>query len=101
MAKIGALVPENTRRIGTSGGFKLNGVKFLIGSQVARNPVALVREGRAIAVYDLGAGAPRIECPTQNPVTPTPETPRPWVPKAKRESSTVTQALTHQSSPMS
>lgn len=63
VAAAGALLPENTRRVTVSGGIKVKGVKFQIGSHPAGQLVTIVRDDTAIAFYDVATGELLIEHP--------------------------------------
>ncbi len=56
VAAKGALLPENTRHVTASGGIKVQGVKFQIGSRLAGTLVTIVRDERTIAFYDVKTG---------------------------------------------
>lgn len=57
----GAFLPENTRHVTTSGGVKVNGVKFQIGSYHAGTLVVIVSDERNIAFYSVATGEFLIE----------------------------------------
>lgn len=67
VAAAGALLPENTRRVTVSGGIKVNGVKFQIGSHLAGALVTIVRDATTIAFYDVATGELLIEHPWPEP----------------------------------
>lgn len=66
-AATGALLPENTRRVTASGGIKVKGVKFQIGSHLAGTLVTIVRDVTTIAFYDVATGELLIEHPWPKP----------------------------------
>lgn len=61
VAAEGALLPENTRHVTVSGGIKVKGVKFQIGSHLAGTLVTIVRDDTTIAFYDVKTGGLLIE----------------------------------------
>lgn len=69
VAAAGALLPENTRRVTVSGGIKVKGVKFQIGSHLAGTLVTIVRDDTTIAFYDVTTGELLIEHPWPEPGT--------------------------------
>lgn len=64
-------MPENTRRVGIDGGIKVKGVKFQIGSDLARQLVAVVRDASTIAFYLVATGELIVEHPCQAKGSPT------------------------------
>ena len=69
VAAAGALLPENTRRVTVSGGIKVKGVKFQIGSHLAGTLVTIVRDDTTIAFYNVTTGELLIEHPWPEPGT--------------------------------
>lgn len=69
VAAAGALLPENTRRVTVSGGIKVKGVKFQIGSHLAGILVTIVQDDTTIAFYDVATGELLIEHPWPEPGT--------------------------------
>lgn len=69
VAAEGALLPENTRHVTVSGGIKVKGVKFQIGSHLAGTLVTIVRDDTTIAFYDVKTGGLLIEHPWPEPGT--------------------------------
>jgi putative transposase len=69
VAAKGALLPENTRHVTASGGIKVQGVKFQIGSHLAGTLVTIVRDETTIAFYDVKTGELLIEHPWPEPGT--------------------------------
>nr|WP_315902505.1 IS481 family transposase [Microbacterium memoriense] len=67
VAAAGALLPENTRRVTVSGGIKVKGVKFQIGSHLAGTLVTIVRDKEMIAFYSVSTGELIIEHPWPEP----------------------------------
>lgn len=69
VATTGAFLPENTRRVTASGGIKVNGVKFQIGSYLAGTLVTIIRDENTIAFYSVATGEQLIEHPWPAPGT--------------------------------
>lgn len=67
VAAAGSLLPENTRRITVSGGIKVKGVKFQIGSHLAGTLVTIVRDDTTVAFYSVSTGELLIEHPWPEP----------------------------------
>lgn len=67
VAAAGALLPDNTRRVTVSGGIKVKGVKFQIGSHLAGTLVTIVRDKAMIAFYSVSTGELLIEHPWPEP----------------------------------
>ena len=67
VAAAGALLPENTRRVTVSGGIKVKGVKFQIGSQLAGTLVVVVSDEEMISFYSVHTGELLIEHPWPAP----------------------------------
>jgi len=64
-----ALLSENTRHVAVSGGSKVKGVKFEIGSHIAGTLVPIVRDDTTIAFCDVKTGGLLIEHPWHEPGT--------------------------------
>ena len=66
-AVAGAFLPENTRHVSASGGIKVRGVKFQIGSDLVGKLVTIVRDEATIAFFDQETGELIIEHPWPEP----------------------------------
>ncbi|RKR74786.1 integrase core domain-containing protein [Frondihabitans australicus] len=80
----GALLPENTRRVASSGGIKIGQVKFQIGSDLAGRLVAVVRDTSTISFYLVDTGELLIEHALPKPGTTYVSNGRPRGPRTRR-----------------
>lgn len=69
VAATGVFFPENTRHVTVSGGVKVNGVKFQIGSYLAGTLVTIISDENTIAFYSVSTGELLIEHPWPAPGT--------------------------------
>lgn len=85
-----------------SGGIKVNGVKFQIGSHLAGTLVTIVRDETTIAFYDITTGELLIEHPWPEPGIRYVSDGMPRGPRRTSDPSRiVTNVLTHEVSPLS
>lgn len=84
VAAAGALLPENTRRITVSGGIKVKGVEFQIGSHLAGTLATIVRDRRRSPSTASTPATSSSNTPGPNPASATSVTDTPAAPERSR-----------------